>query len=59
MTAGTMGEGRGEGIQCVRCNTGTIDRVQNGAEGAAVRGPSTNGIQRLVRGHLLSKVVFH
>ena len=36
MTAGAMGEGRGEGIQCVRRDTGTIDRIQNGAEGAAV-----------------------
>ena len=59
MTAGAMGEGRGEGIQCVRCDTGTIDRVQNGAEGAAARGPSANGIQFLVRGRLPLKVVFH
>ena len=47
MTAGARGEGRGEGIQCVRCDTGTMDRVQNGAEGDAVRGPSANGIQCL------------
>ena len=44
MTAGAMGEGRGEGIQCVRCDTGTIDRVQNGVEGAEVRGPLAPGI---------------
>ena len=28
------------GKRSVRCNTGTIDRVQNDVEGAEVRGPS-------------------
>ena len=51
MTAGARGEGRGEGIQCVRCDTGTIDRVQNGVEGAEVRGPLANGIQCLLLLH--------
>ena len=40
------GEGRGaRGVfQSVRGDTGTIDRVQNGVDGAEVRGPSAPGI---------------
>ena len=40
------GEGRGVrgAFQRVRGDTGTIDRVQNGVEGAVVRGPSAPGI---------------
>ena len=49
------GWGRGRGgrgaFQSVRGDTGTIDRVQNGVEGAEVRGPSAPGIQCLLATH--------
>ena len=46
VVADTMGEGRGVrgAFQSVRGDKGAIDRVQNGAEGAVVRGPSATGI---------------
>ena len=41
-----MTEARGK--MCDRDDNGTIDRVQNVVEGAAVRGPSATGIQCLL-----------
>ena len=54
--AGARGEGQEESLKvteargktCDRDDNGTIDRVQNVAEGAVVRGPSATGIQCLV-----------
>ena len=41
-----MTEARGK--TCDRDDNGTIDRVQNVAEGAVVRGPSATGIHGLL-----------
>ena len=50
MTAGTRGK---RSLSVCQGDTGTIDRGQNGAEGAEVRGPLANGIQCLFATHIV------